>query len=68
MMEGIYRHQIAGYYIWETEVEINYQGGIAVVWQRDNGWQLHTMTNYEPNLISFMLTTGWKRRYVVGAA
>ena len=27
MMEGIYRHQIAGYYIWETEVEINYQGG-----------------------------------------
>ena len=58
--------QSAVYYIWEKEVDCRHRGGIAIMWQRKKGWQLEEVTNYGPNVVSCMLTTGWKWWYVVG--
>ena len=43
-----------------------YQGSTAVMWRQEEVWQIKGMTKYGPNVVSFMLTMGWKRWYVVG--
>ena len=35
--------------------------------ERKTGWQVEGISNYGPNVVSFLLTTGRRRWYVVGA-
>ena len=66
LMEGIYTWKSAGYFVLATEAEIRHWGGITVSWLREKGRQLKGMNNYGPNVVRFMLETGWRRWYVVG--
>ena len=63
LVEGVY---ISGYSVWATEVDIRHQGGIAVMWQREEEGKPEGMINYGPNMVSFLLIMGWKHWYVVG--
>ena len=42
------------------------QGGVTVAWMVKAGWQIEGISNYGPNVVSFVLTTGRWRWYVVG--
>ena len=47
------------------QVDIRNQGGVAVVRREKSGWQLEGITNYGPNVVSLLLTTGRRRWYVI---
>ena len=49
------------------KVDSSHRGSIAGEWLWDKGWKLEGMVNYGPNVVSFMLKTGWKQWYAVGA-
>ena len=42
-------------------------GGIEVVWREEAGWQVEEMGKFGLNIVSFLLTLGAWRWYVVGA-
>ena len=42
-------------------------GGVVVTWREKSGWQVEGIANYGPNVVSFLLTTGRRRWYIVGA-
>ena len=57
LMEGVYTFQRAGYSICATESERWQRGSIAVALRRDKECHLEGMTNYGPNVVSFVLMT-----------
>ena len=67
LTQGIHTWHGAGYDIWETEAEICNRGGIEVAWRAKTGWQIEGFANYGPNMVSFWLTMGRRRGYVVKA-
>ena len=38
-----------------------------MVWRDKSGWQIEGIFNYGPNVLSFLLTEGLHRWYIVGA-
>ena len=65
--KGIHTRYGVGYAIWETQAEIRNRFGVAVVWRDKSGWKVEGISNYSPNMVSFLLTTVLQRWYVVGA-
>ena len=43
------------------------QGGIAAAGMQEKVWKIKGVTNYGPNMVSFLLKIVWKHWYVVGA-
>ena len=64
---GIHTRKSLGYKVWATEAEIRHRGGIAIVWREEEGWKVEVVTNFGPNMVSFTITSGRRRWYVVGA-
>ena len=64
---GIHMRYGAGYTIWVTNSYSRHQGGFIVTWREKTGWQVEGIANYGPNVLSFVLTTGRRRWYVVEA-
>ena len=57
----------SGYKVWETDTESRHHGGIAIIWREEAGWQVEGSTSFRPNMLSFTITSGRRRWYVVGA-
>ena len=49
-----------------TEAESCHHGGIVVAWIEAAGWQVEGMSNFGPNLVSFLLTPRERRWYIMG--
>ena len=62
---GIHMRYSLIYKVWATEAESRRRGGIVIVWRRMGGCQVEGATNFGPNVVSFKITTGRKRWYVV---
>ena len=43
-----------------------HQEGIEVVWQEETGYNVERIENYGPKVVSFSITSGTGRGYVVG--
>ena len=41
--------------------------GIVVVWRDNEGWGVERVQNFVPNMVSFIITSGRKHWYGVGA-
>ena len=50
-----------------TEAEIRCQGGITIVWRDAEGWGVEGVRSFGPNMVIFIITSGRKRWYGVGA-
>ena len=48
-------------------MEIRHQGGVSVVWREYAGWQVEEIFSFGRNVASFLLTSGSRRWYIVGA-
>jgi hypothetical protein len=64
---GIYTRRSAGYQVLATDAPSAHQGGIAVFWRDSPQWQVEAYRTYGPNVVSFQLTSGKCKWYVVGA-
>ena len=50
-----------------TEAESRRRGGITIVWRYAEGWGVEGVRKFGPNVVSFIITSGRKRWYGVGA-
>ena len=64
---GIHMQRSLGYMVWETEAESRHRGGIAIVWRDAEEWGVDGVRNFGPNVVIFIITSGRKRWYDVGA-
>ena len=48
-------------------VNSRHQGGVSVVWRGHAGWQVEEIVSFGRNVASFLLTSGLRRWYIVGA-
>ena len=48
-------------------MESQHWGGLALVWRAALGWQVEFKVYFGPNLVSFLLTLGARRWYILGA-
>ena len=67
LIEGIHTRYSAGYKVWAAEADIRHRGEITLVWREETGWQVESVTVFGLNMVSFTITAGQKRWYVVGA-
>ena len=67
LTRGIHTQYSLGYKVWATDSERRHRGGIAIVWREEEGWKVEVVTNFGPNMVSFTITSGRRRWYVVGA-
>ena len=58
LTDGIHARQGEGYYVWATEAERRHQWRISVFWSEDAEWQMEGITNFGPNVASFLLMLG----------
>ena len=63
----MYTHHGGGYNAWPTEMEIKLWVGVAVVWREAAGWKVEGTANFVPNVVIFLLMSGVRQWYVVGA-
>ena len=66
LMQVIHNHNGVGYNVWAMEADTPHLGGVAVVWRAAKRWQLDFMASFGHNVVSFLLTLGTRRWYVVG--
>ena len=62
----IYTRSASGYAVVATNVSSARQGGVALIWKEDGGFEVEEATIAHPNVITFQLVTGEERFYVVG--
>ena len=67
LMQGIYIRHGEVYDVWVTEEVSWHWGGFAVVWRAAKGWKVEGTASFGLNVVSFLLTLGTRRWYVVGA-
>ena len=67
LTRGIHTRFSSGYKVWETEAKSRHWGGISIVWMKEWVWEVEGLHLFGPNLVSFTVTSGKKRWYVVGA-
>ena len=65
MTSRVHTRYSAGYKVWATEAEIIHRGGISIVWKEEAGWYVEGVTKYGTNVVSFTITTGWKRWCII---
>ena len=66
LTEGVYTRHSTVYSIYATETEIRHRGRITITCWQEEGWQPEGVVNYSQNLLSFIITSRWRRWYVVG--
>ena len=67
LMQGIHTRHGTGYNVWAMDAESWHWGGVTVVWRSEKGWQVEVTARFGPNVVSFLLTSGSRQWYVVGA-
>ena len=66
LTQGIHTRHDVGYGVWAAEVESRYRGRVAVFWRAAKVWKVKNTDILGPNMVSFLLTSGERRWYVVG--
>ena len=57
---GIHVQFSSGYKVCFTEAEIRHRGGITTIWREEGGWEVEGAKSFGPNVVSFIVTFGWK--------
>ena len=50
-----------------TEAESQNRGEVAVFYRDTNRYQVENTASFDPNMVSFLIMAGVRRRYVAGA-
>ena len=58
LKDRIHERQGEGYSVWATEAERRHQWRISVFWSEDAEWQMEGITNFGPNVASFLMMLG----------
>ena len=58
LTRGVHTRYGDGYSVWEKYMESRHQRIVAVAWKDKAGWQVEGISNYGPNVVSFVLTMG----------
>ena len=67
LVQGIHTCYVSGYNVWAADSYSSRQRGLAVVWREESGCKVEGISNSRPNMVSFLLTTGSWRWYIVWA-
>ena len=62
---GVHTRYIAGYKVWAMEVGSRQRGRVPIIWQQEAGWKVYRTTSYGYNVVSFIITVGWKQWFFV---
>ena len=63
---GVYTHASSGYLVVATDAPSRHRGGIAMFYREGAGFAVEELSPYGPNVISFKVVTGQRRRYIIG--
>ena len=55
-----------GYIFWAAELSFRHIGGNSIVWRKEAGCHIKGETKYRPKVVSFTITVGWNKWYIVG--
>ena len=64
---GIYTRYSSGYNVVATSARVHNQGGVALFYKNSPDWQVESVRQHGPNVISFQLVAASQRWGVVGA-
>ena len=66
LTEGIYTRGSAGYSVIATDAPSRHRGGVAIFYRPAPHLAVEAARKFGPNVISFQLSTGARRWYIVG--
>ena len=64
--DGIYTRESAGYRVVATDAPSRHRGGVALVYRPSPLFEVETVREYRPNVLSFEVATGARRWYIIG--
>ena len=67
LTDGIYTRRNRGYTVHATNAMSNQQGGVALVFRASSYWQVESIREFGPNVISCRLVTGRRTIGLIGA-
>jgi exonuclease III len=67
LTDGIYTRYSSGYNVVATSARVHNQGGVALFYKNSPDWQVESVRQHGPNVISFQLVAASQRWGVVGA-
>ena len=62
---GIYTRESAGYRVLATDAPSRHRGGVALFYRPSPLFAVEDVRDYGPNVISFKVTTGGRRWYII---
>ena len=64
--DGIYTRESAGYRVVATDAPSRHRGGVALFYRLSPLFEVEAVREYGPNVLSFKVTTGARRWYIIG--